>query len=621
MHFSKYVFPSKREQKKYFYSKFSYFIKKNFYILKKKVLIWNTKNKLLFKKKNNENNLIEKKSFLNNSLNNNLICLKSNYKSSLDLKNLYLNEQIIIYNIVLKNNSIENIDVEILFKTNNFTYKGIENFSYLEIFYRRLKSKKIKNKLINIYRSKINNIYSNLLFYHFSQRVNNFLLHNNVYKQFSYVLQFFFHKILNINFLLYKKKITKSKYVKKKFYKVSKIEKFIQNYIFKLLNNVFINNFLFFFKYSSNNLTRYNDNVLIKNNNIINNTKCVEENGNINKKEGKLFCINELNKNKIELDRGKNNKNNIPYFRRVMYKCVKKKNYFNFKLDINNRHYCKYKKRTNVHIFQDFNVLNLDSIFLKVKNGNNSDLLKTTFEEFLKTLSRKNKNRKIYLESLIKCYTHIFTFNDIFIVDKENVNKFFFFFYYHSLNNGYTFFFYNRKVDLAISKKNNIKRKRKVKIKSLKYNIIPDFLKRKTKKKKKNQYFLNLNNEELKHNSSDNYIILFLYDLIFNFNFQFSNYINYKYNVTNIDRKYTVLNKKIKNKIKKGRIILFTNDKKIQSMCFKMNIFYQNCFVEEKNKNSVKICIFSEILNKNKKKNNNKADSYKLYAFSKTFHI
>ncbi|CRG99277.1 hypothetical protein PRELSG_0704100 [Plasmodium relictum] len=639
MHFSKYISPTKITQNKYFYSKFSNFIKKNFYIFKKKVLKENLKNKLFFKK-NNENNLqekniIETKSFLNDLLSyNNSTRLKSNDKSNnLKFQNFHLSEQLIIYNIILKNNLIENIEIEILFKKNNITVNEIENFYYLEIFYKRLKSNKIENKLINLYRSKINNIYSNLLFYHFNQKGNNFLLHNNIYKQFSHVLYFIIHEILNINILLFKKKITKSEYVKKKFYKVSETEKLIQNYIFKLLNNFFINNFLLLFRNPSNNLTKHNEGTFLKRDSITKNRKYFEKNENrINEKQ--LFYINKLNKNKIKLDLSKSNKNNTYDFRRTIEysykyanKKVKKKNCFKFKLDFKKKHHCLCKQRSNIQIFEDFNILKLNSIFLKAKNGNNSDLLKITFKEFLIILSRKRKDRKNFLSSIIKCYAHFFTFSDIFIVDKENVNKFFFFFYYHSLNSGYTIFFHNR-TNINMSKKNSIEKKRKGKIKSFNYNTITNFLKRKKlKKKKKNQYFINLNNNKLKNNSSDNYILLFLYDLIFNMNFHFNNYLKYKYSIKNIDKKYAILNKKVKNKVKKGRIILFTNDKKMQSMCFKINVFYQNCCVEEnnKNKNSAKLYVFSDnFLNrkKNDKQKNKKAtDSYELYAFSKTFHF
>lgn len=181
-------------------------------------------------------------------------------------------------------------------------------------------------------------------------------------------------------------------------------------------------------------------------------------------------------------------------------------------------------------------------------------------------------------------------------------------------------------------------------------------------------YFINLNNNELKYNSTDNYIIFFLYDLIFNHNFDI-----YKYMYTNLEReeeeeekhthnsfictfnknknknKSIKLNNILKDKLKNGRIILFTNDKKLQSMCFKINIFYQNVFNMLKynnhnnnnknydtpyhirnnninlNKKLIKLYVFNDKMlfgntpiNNNNKKNIKKVDKYQLFSFSKS---
>ncbi|KOB87189.1 hypothetical protein PFDG_03085 [Plasmodium falciparum Dd2] len=213
----------------------------------------------------------------------------------------------------------------------------------------------------------------------------------------------------------------------------------------------------------------------------------------------------------------------------------------------------------------------------------------------------KGRGKKKYFLLFIKYYKEIFNTNDIFIIDRENVKKNFFFFFYHTLIGGPTFFFFNKEkekgsITCNIPKKQNKQKKKMIIKKRLSYilynktnyprNISFFFGKRKNNKiinlitrNRRKPYFINLNNNELKYNSTDNYIIFFLYDLIFNHNFDI-----YKYMYTNLEReeeeeeekhthnsfictfnknknknKSIKLNNILKDKLKNGRIILFTN--------------------------------------------------------------
>ncbi|SPJ10141.1 probable protein, unknown function [Plasmodium sp. DRC-Itaito] len=669
---------------------------------------------------NNNHNNYHNYHYHNNAYMNNMHGDKNKINNNnLTIDNFFSN-QIVIYNVTLKNDIINDIHLEVIFFDLDILSNVILNNSYdcmitnyLQIFYKKLKCAHMKNKLINLYTSKVNNIYSNLLFYHTYKNKKNFLLHTSMYKQFSHTLKNMLKNKLDVNVFTYqfipnekKKKtyteliqddnIINDKNLNVNMNIIHIKQKYIHNYLFKMINNIFIYRFIYLY----------------------------------NKKEkNKNFGHIKENVNKMKVCR-KNVKNNIIsyfYLKKIKKKILINKR-FRYKFtrlrSLFFNHLKSYKKKTNnikhiyntnnlVHkhiynskiqayknIFSNFNLVKLNYIFFKFNNKSKAqckDILNINYEIFIHTLINKRKEKKKYFLLFIKYYKELFNVNDIFIIDKENVKKNFFFFFYHSLIGGPSFFFSNKeKQNESIicnnipkkkyTKKKKMKMKMKMKMKILytlynKTNYTPNisflFGKRKNNKIinlkiriRRKPYFINLNNNQLKYNSTDNYIIFFLYDLIFNHNFDI-----YKYMYTYVEReeeKHThnsfictfkknrikkeskKLNNILKDKIKDGRIILFTNDKKLQSMCFKINIFYQNVFNMLKcnnhnnnknydgphhiknniniNKKLIKLYVFSDkilfgntpITNNNNNNNNNKnnvkkVDHYELYSFSKSF--
>ncbi|EUT86431.1 hypothetical protein PFAG_02301 [Plasmodium falciparum Santa Lucia] len=777
MRISKHLFSIGRKQykscrkskKKKIFSPFDCFVNTNFKIFKKKWLKFIKKNKSYNKGEyvsrcysnidgNIEENIeIERRK--ENEKQSNDILFDEMHKKKKEKKNRMLKDnhhyhyhhhnnnnftnfnsrfnQIIIYNVILKNDIINDIYLEVLFFDLDALSNVILNNSYgcmminyLQIFYKKLKRVHIKNKLINLYTSKINNIYSNLLFYHTYKNKKNFLLHTSMYKQFSRTLKNMLKNKLDINVFTYQF-ISKEKKKKKAYIQLIKDdkiindknihvnmniihmkEKYIHNYLFKIMNNMFINRFIYLYnkKEKKKNFGHIKENVNKMNvcrtplkSNIISyfnfKNKFLKKNFIINKRYKYAFTgLRSQFFNKLKSYKEKNNNiNSINSINNVynIYNIYNINNIYNNHLSNNpvDKHIYNSKIHAYQNIFSNFNLLKLNHIFFKLNHKNKEEckeILNINYDMFIHTFINKRKGKKKYFLLFIKYYKEIFNTNDIFIIDRENVKKNFFFFFYHTLIGGPTFFFFNKEkekgsITCNIPKKQNKQKKKMIIKKRLSYilynktnyprNISFFFGKRKNNKiinlitrNRRKPYFINLNNNELKYNSTDNYIIFFLYDLIFNHNFDI-----YKYMYTNLEReeeeeekhthnsfictfnknknknKSIKLNNILKDKLKNGRIILFTNDKKLQSMCFKINIFYQNVFNMLKynnhnnnnknydtpyhirnnninlNKKLIKLYVFNDKMlfgntpiNNNNKRNIKKVDKYQLFSFSKS---
>lgn len=520
---------------------------------------------------------------------------------------------IIIYNLFFRDEKLDNVSVEILFQNNLFQYHQREHCHYLDVFYKQLKKNKINNKVINIYKSKINNIYNNLLFYYFREHIDTFAINKNIYSQFSRVLNFFFHKLLNIKFLFFQSTLfqQKNKVSFIKFYRRNPIEKCIYNYLHKLLNNGFINRLF------TNEQFFYSENA------------------------------------SSELLSGKRRFSIVDANRKECIRSRRKKSYLTEEKDsisirIKNE---KEKKEgtvrrtgANKNVFNNFHVLRLSHMFLSTENEVYMNVLKITVHQFINTLIKeKRKKKKIMIPHwILGIYKEMFDLGDIFIVDKENINKDFFFYYYHLLKGGIIFFIYNKEEIGGEKKKMRKQSKQLIQLllcngtkrirKQIQYN---------TFRKRKMVYYLNLNKRELKTNSADHYIILFIYDLFFNKEFDV-----YKYLAFNIEKtssaprtqEYKCLNENIKRRIRNAnnKVVLFTNDKKLQALCIKINLFYQNCGYQVKQgkkkskETNIKLFIFSEHFLKKKKdvngviidKNENRItglSNNELIIFSKKF--
>lgn len=496
---------------------------------------------------------------------------------------------IIIYNLLFKDEKLENVSVEILFQNNIFRYHQREHYQYLDVLYKQLKKSKINNKVINIYKSKINNIYNNLFFYYFREHIDTFVMNKNIYSQFSRVLHFFFHKILNIKFLFFQSALfhRKNKVPFIKFYRRNPLERCIYNYLHKLLNNGFINR-LFTnvqFSYSENASSDLLCGKRRFNVADADQKKCLRSRGNKSDltEEKDSIRIRVQNEKEKEKEKGR----------------VRRKD--------------AYKK-----VFNNFNVLQLSHMFLSTENDVYMNVLKSTVHQFINTLIKENRKKKkiMTLRWIMGTYKEMFDLGDIFIVDKENINKDFFLYSYHLLNGGIIFFIYNKEEISAEKKK--IKKQSKQLIQLLLCNGTKRILKqirRNTFRKRKMVYFINLNKRELKTNSADHYIILFMYDLFFNKEFDVYKYLSPNREepfATHRTQKYKRLNENIRRRLKNtnNKVVLFTNDKKLQSLCIKINIFYQNCGYQEKergNKNketNAKLFVFSEHLLKRKNNRN-----------------
>ncbi|SOV13918.1 probable protein, unknown function [Plasmodium gaboni] len=678
----------RKKKKKNIISPFDYFVNTNFYIFKKKWLKFIMKNKSHNKLEhtarcyNNivghiEQNIEKEKGKVSNYIlfeekDKKKMMLKDNNhnNNNNNLRNYnFCFNHILIYNVILKNDIIDDIYLEVVF----FDMDAFENIilnncygymmrNYIQIFYKKLKCVHIKNKLINLYTSKVNNIYNNLLFYHTYKKKKNFLLHTSMYRQFSRTLKNMLKDKLGINVFTYQYIQNEKNYKKKTYIELIKHD------------NMFNVNML--------NGNTFNDNIL--NNNILNNNN-FSFNKNIMHMKQKyihnyLFKImNNMFINRFIYLYNKNKYNNINNIN------INNINNIYNSYNVHNKHLYNSKIDTYKNIFLNYNLLKLKDIFFKFNHKNKAEckeILNMNYYLFIHTLINKRKEKKKYFLFFIKYYKELFNVNDIFIIDKENVKKNFFFFFYHSLIGGPSFFFFNKEKDKknrlircnrTNKKKIKMKNKKKKKMLHILYNnpnYIPNisllFEKGKNNKiinlkrrKRRKPYFINLNNNQLKYNSTDNYILFFLYDLIFNHNFNIYKYMNInnsqrngKEHISNSfictfkknrnKKKSIKLNNILKDKIKDGRIILFTNDKKLQSMCFKINIFYQNVFhmlkyndnynnnkydgVHNINKKLIKLYVFSDKIlfnnhhiTNNNTKNIKKVDKYELYSFSKSF--
>ncbi|KNG76337.1 leucine-rich repeat protein 9 [Plasmodium falciparum IGH-CR14] len=610
MRISKHLFSIGRKQykscrkskKKKIFSPFDCFVNTNFKIFKKKWLKFIKKNKSYNKGEyvsrcysnidgNIEENIeIERRK--ENEKQSNDILFDEMHKKKKEKKNRMLKDnhhyhyhhhnnnnftnfnsrfnQIIIYNVILKNDIINDIYLEVLFFDLDALSNVILNNSYgcmminyLQIFYKKLKRVHIKNKLINLYTSKINNIYSNLLFYHTYKNKKNFLLHTKKKKKKAYIQLIKDDKIINDKNIHVNMNIIHMK------------EKYIHNYLFKIMNNMFINRFIYLYnkKEKKKNFGHIKENVNKMNvcrtplkSNIISyfnfKNKFLKKNFIINKRYKYAFTgLRSQFFNKLKSYKEKNNNiNSINSINNVynIYNIYNINNIYNNHLSNNpvDKHIYNSKIHAYQNIFSNFNLLKLNHIFFKLNHKNKEEckeILNINYDMFIHTFINKRKGKKKYFLLFIKYYKEIFNTNDIFIIDRENVKKNFFFFFYHTLIGGPTFFFFNKEkekgsITCNIPKKQNKQKKKMIIKKRLSYilynktnyprNISFFFGKRKNNKiinlitrNRRKPYFINLNNNELKYNSTDNYIIFFLYDLIFNHNFDI-----YKYMYTNLER-------------------------------------------------------------------------------------